>query len=72
MVYDIDSVVGLEEANREMDKAIHALAPKCHFKTMTFKPGDYDSFESDKWVCECCGHTKDAELNQLRKEQDDV
>lgn len=68
MEYDIDSVIGLEEANVEMNKAIYEAAPKCHFKTMTFEQGDYDSYESDKWVCEYCGHTKDPEsIQQLRK-----
>lgn len=70
MSYDIDSVIGLEEANREMNIAIYENAPKCHFRTMTFEQGDYDSYESDKWVCQHCGHTKDAEaFSQLRKEQ---
>lgn len=70
MSYDIDSVIGLEKANVEMDKAIHENAPKCHFKPMSFESGDYDSYESDKWVCEHCGHTKDIDpFIQLRKEQ---
>lgn len=71
MEYDIDSVVGMNEANMEMDIAIYENAPKCHFRVMSFEHGDYDSYESDKWVCQHCGHTKDAELfRQLRKEQE--
>ena len=60
MEYNIDDVIGLNEANKEMDDAIHSNAPKCHFKPMSFETGDYDSYESDKWVCQVCGHSKEV------------
>ena len=62
MNYDIEDVVGLNEANTEMVDSTYNSAPTCHFKTMRYEYGDYDSYESDKWICDACGHTKEVNV----------
>lgn len=50
---------GMEEANREMEAAIDAAAPMCHFRQMFLDMSDStDGYYEQWWECSVCGHTK--------------